>query len=119
MSAADELPGLPRDEGGPVFREPWEAHAFALAVRLSEAGWFSWPEWAAALGRQIRLARERGDPDLGSNYYEHWLRALELLCAEKGLVTGADLARRKDKWRQAYLHTPHGHPVNLSAADVD
>jgi nitrile hydratase accessory protein len=114
--AIHDLPALPRDEGGPVFQEPWEAHAFALAVRLSESGCFSWSEWAAILGQEIRVAQERGDPDLGHSYYHHWLNALERLCAEKGLVSGTDLNRRKQQWRRAYLHTPHGQPIELSAA---
>jgi nitrile hydratase accessory protein len=114
-----DLPSLPRDEEGPVFNEPWEAHAFALAVRLSESGWFSWSEWAATLSREIRVAQERGDPDLGHSYYHHWLNALEQLCAEKGLVSGADMHRRKEQWWRAYLHTPHGQPIELSAAGVD
>ncbi len=108
-----DLPALPRDEQGPVFREPWEAHAFALAVRLSAAGHFTWSEWAAALSEQIRLAQERGDPDLGSTYYHHWLRTLEALCTSKGLTSMADLHRRTEQWRDAYLHTPHGQPVQL------
>jgi nitrile hydratase accessory protein len=115
--AAGDLPALPRDNDGPVFREPWEAQAFALAVRLSEAGCFSRAEWAAALGQEIRAARERGDPDPGTTYYQHWLRALERLCVEKGLVTGPDVQRRTEAWRQAYLHTPHGRPVELSTAE--
>jgi nitrile hydratase accessory protein len=114
--AIPDLPALPRDEGGPVFNEPWEAHAFALAVRLSESGCFSWPEWAAALSQEIRAAQERGEPDLGHSYYHHWLNALERLCAEKRLVSGADTHRRKEQWRRAYLHTPHGQPIELSAA---
>jgi len=111
-----DLPALPRDEGGPVFREPWEAHAFALAVRLSEAGGFTWAEWAAALSREIKAAQAAGDPDLGNTYYRHWLRALERLCAEKGLTSPADLQRRAEEWRQAYLHTPHGKPVELASS---
>lgn len=111
-----ELPALPRDEGGPIFNEPWEAHAFALAVRLSESDCFSWSEWTAALSHEIRAAHERGDPDLGHSYYHHWLNTLERLCAEKGLVSGADMHRRKEQWRRAYLQTPHGQPIELSAA---
>jgi nitrile hydratase accessory protein len=109
----DALPAMPRDGDGPVFREPWEAHAFALAVRLSEAGCFTWAEWATVLSQEIRSAQERGDPDLGSTYYHHWLRALERLCADKGLTTSADLQQRTEEWREAYLHTPHGKPVEL------
>jgi nitrile hydratase accessory protein len=114
--AIPDLPALPRDEEGPVFNEPWEAHAFALAVRLSESGCFSWSEWAATLSQEIQAAQERGDPDLGHNYYQHWLKALERLCAGKGLVSGADMHRRKEQWRRAYLHTPHGQAIELSAA---
>lgn len=113
MVSAHDLPALPRDDDGPVFREPWEAHAFALAVRLSEAGYFTWSEWAAALSREIQAAQQRGDPDLGATYYEHWLRTLERLCADKGLTAAADLQRRTEQWRHAYLHTPHGQPVAL------
>jgi nitrile hydratase accessory protein len=114
--ALQTLPVLPRDEDGPIFNEPWEAHAFALAVRLAEAGCFSWPEWVACLSEEIRTAPARGDPDQGSDYYQHWLKALERLCEARGLVSGAGLRDRKEAWRQAYLHTPHGAPVELAAA---
>jgi nitrile hydratase accessory protein len=112
----DDLPALPRDKDGPVFNQPWEAKAFALAVQLSEAGCFTWPEWVGIFSREIKAAQERGDPDLGDTYYRHWLNALERICAAKGLVGGEDMRRRKATWRRAYLNTPHGRPVNLSAA---
>jgi nitrile hydratase accessory protein len=108
-----DLPIPPREGEGPVFREPWQAQAFALAVRLSEAGFFTWSEWAAALSQEINNARERGDPDLGDTYYHHWLNALERICTLKDLVPLAELQQRKDEWRMAYLHTPHGTPVEL------
>jgi nitrile hydratase accessory protein len=107
------LAALPHDDEGPVFREPWEAQAFAVAVRLSEAGCFTWNEWAAALSEDIKAAQERGDPDLGDTYYQHWLNALERLCAQKRLVAASEMERRKEEWRQAYLATPHGRPVEL------
>ena len=110
-----DLPALPRDEEGPVFREPWEARSFALAVRLSEAGYFSWSEWAAALSAEIRTAKVAGDADLGDSYYHHWLHALERLCAQKGLVMPDAQEQRCEEWRRAYLHTPHGQPIELSA----
>lgn len=89
------LPGsLPHDGEGPVFREPWEARAFALAVRLHEAGHFTWSEWAEALSAEIRAAAEAGDPDTGDTYYRHWLRALEDLLARKGLLAPGDLESR-------------------------
>ena len=112
----DNLPALPRDEDGPVFNQPWEAKAFALAVRLSEAGCFSWPEWVEFFSREIQSAQEQGDPDLGDTYYQHWLKALERICTDRGLVGIEDMRRRKADWRQAYLNTPHGRPIELSAA---
>jgi nitrile hydratase accessory protein len=109
------LPRLPRDEGGPVFAEPWQAQAFALAVKLSEAGHFSWKEWAAALADELKAAEARGEPDDGTLYYEHWLATLERLVMAKGLADAHALNERKDAWAYAYRHTPHGKPVELGA----
>lgn len=114
MPAGAELAGLPRDEHGPIFREPWEAQAFAMAVRLHQAGHFTWTEWAAALAEQIRAAQAAGDPDLGDTYYVHWLAALEHLVAAKGLVSREDLAARKQAWDDAARATPHGEPIELT-----
>ncbi len=109
------LPRLPRDTGGPVFAEPWEAQAFALAVKLSEQGHFTWKEWAAALADELKAAADRGEPDDGSRYYQHWLAALERLVAAKGLTDSAAMLARKEAWADAYRHTPHGKPVELGA----
>jgi nitrile hydratase accessory protein len=111
-----QLPRLPRDERGPVFAEPWQAQAFALAVKLSERGHFTWSEWAAALASELDRAARQGEPDIdGSHYYHHWLAALERLVVEKGLTNLDSLAARKDAWEDAYLHTPHGSPVELGS----
>lgn len=110
------LPRLPREDGGPIFREPWEAQAFALAVKLSEQGYFTWKEWAAALAEELQAAVDRGEPDDGTHYYEHWLATLERLVTAKGLSDPTALAARKEEWADAYRHTPHGKPVELSAA---
>jgi nitrile hydratase accessory protein len=107
------LPQLPRDEGGPVFAEPWQAQAFALAVKLSEQGHFTWKEWAATLASELEAAARRGEPDDGSHYYDHWLAALEHLVQAKGLLDGAALVERRDAWAEAYRHTPHGKPIEL------
>lgn len=109
------LPQLPRDEGSPVFAEPWHAQAFAMAVKLSEQGHFTWKEWAAALAAELKSAAERGEPDDGSHYYEHWLAALEGLVTAKGLSDSATMLARKDAWADAYRHTPHGQPVELKS----
>jgi nitrile hydratase accessory protein len=106
---------LPRDEKGPVFAEPWQAQAFALAVQLSATGHFTWTEWTTALGAQLQAAADRGEPDEGSRYFEHWLAALEHLVAEKKLIDLTALRERKAAWVDAYRHTPHGQPVELGA----
>jgi len=113
------LPSLPRDEGGPVFAEPWQAQAFALAVKLSEAGHFTWKEWAAALADELKAAEARGEPDDGSHYYEHWVATLEKLVLAKRLTDESALHERKEAWADAYRHTPHGQPVELAHDDHD
>ena len=110
------LPRLPRDQDGPVFAEPWQAQAFALAVKLSEQGHFTWKEWAAALANELETATSRGEPDDGSHYYDHWLAALEHLVTAKGLADPASLLARTEAWAEAYRGTPHGKPVVLVAA---
>lgn len=111
MSAPDilALPRLPRDSEGPVFAEPWQAQAFALTLKLHEGGAFAWIEWAEALSEE--LARDPADD--GSRYYQHWVAALERLTIGRNLATKGELAARKDAWKSAYLHTPHGKPVEL------
>lgn len=108
---------IPQGPEGPVFAEPWQAQAFALAVELSEAGHFTWKEWSEALGAEIARAAASGMPDDGSRYYEHWLAALERLAAEKGLADRLALAARKGAWARAYATTPHGMPVALGPED--
>jgi nitrile hydratase accessory protein len=112
------LPLLPRDalpgnREGQVFAEPWQAQAFALAVRLSAQGHFTWKEWAAVLAEELKAAADRGDPDDGFHYYHHWLAALERLVVAKRLTDQAALLARKEAWEDAYRHTPHGKPVEL------
>jgi nitrile hydratase accessory protein len=109
------MPGLPQDAGGPIFKEPWEAKAFAMTLTLHERGVFTWPEWAQALSRQLRHAQAHGDPDLGDTYYQHWLAALETLVAAKGAASVEDLERCAEAWREAAEHTPHGQPIVLGA----
>jgi nitrile hydratase accessory protein len=113
------MPALPRDKRGPVFDEPWQAHAFALAVKLSEAGHFTWKEWAAVLAEELKAAADSGEPDDGATYYAHWLAALERLVTAKGLTDWKQLVERKEAWADAYRHTPHGKPVELEAARRD
>ncbi len=115
--ALASVPDIPRDAAGPVFREPWEAQAFALAVALQERGLFTWREWAAALGEEIVRAQAAGDPDTGTTYYRHWLAALERLVAEKGAADATTLARYRDAWGHAARRTPHGVGIELRPED--
>lgn len=109
------LSGLPKNDEGPIFAEPWQAQAFALALGLSDEGHFTWTEWTEALGAQFKAAAERGEPDDGSRYYEHWLAALEQLVTEKNITDKNSLVERKEAWADAYRKTPHGQPIKLGA----
>lgn len=97
-------PDLPPE--GPVFDEPWEAQAFAMAVSLHARGLFTWKEWAAALACEISA-------DASRSYYECWLAALEKLVEAKRVMTGAERLARIDDWDRAARATPHGQPIEL------
>ena len=115
--ATEVVPGIPRDAEGPVFKEPWEAQAFAMALALYDRGLFGWPEWAETLGDEIKRAQAAGDPDTGETYYQHWLNALERLVAKKGVTDRATLTRYHDAWDRAADRTPHGTPIELRPED--
>lgn len=115
--ALEQVPGIPRNGEEPVFREPWEAQAFAMTLALHQQGMFSWPEWTAALALEIKRAQEGGDPDTGETYYLHWLAALERIVADKGVTDRDTLGRIGDAWRRAADRTPHGEPIVLEPDD--
>jgi nitrile hydratase accessory protein len=114
---AQAVPGIPCDAEGPVFREPWEAQAFAMTLALYDRGLFTWPEWAAMLAAEIERARAKGDPDTGETYYHHWLAALERIVADKGVTDAQTLARYYEAWDRAADRTPHGTPIELQPDD--
>lgn len=113
-----DFTGQPRDDSGAVFREPWEAQAFAMTLVLHQRGLFSWPEWAEALSAQIATAQAAGDADLGDTYYRHWLAALEALVAAKGASSSEELSRYRRAWAHAADRTPHGQPIDLEPRDL-
>jgi nitrile hydratase accessory protein len=115
--AAAAVPGIPSDSDGPVFREPWEAQAFAMALALHGRGLFSWSEWAVSLADEIKRAQAAGDPDTGETYYRHWLATLEKLISAKGVTTSDALHRYRDAWDHAADRTPHGQPIELRPED--
>lgn len=118
-------PPVPLASGAPdapVFREPWEAQAFAMTLALHERGLFTWPEWADALAAQISAAHAAvadDSADAGDTYYRHWLAALEALVAIKGASSASELEHWRDAWGHAADRTPHGQPIALAAGDFD
>ena len=115
--ATEAVPSIPCDADGPVFREPWQAQAFAMALALHARDLFTWPEWAAMLTEEIRRAQAAGDPDTGETYYLHWLATLERIVAAKDVATEATLARYRAAWDHAADRTPHGAPIALELRD--
>jgi nitrile hydratase accessory protein len=115
--ATEAVPSIPRGPEGPVFNEPWEAQAFAMALALHERGVFAWPEWAETLGVEIKRAQALGDPDIGETYYSHWLAALERIVAEKGVTDDATLSSYQNAWGRAVRRTPHGERIELEPGD--
>lgn len=116
--AAEALAAIPVDQRTPTFNEPWEAQAFALTLALHRKGVFTWNEWAATLGDEIKRAQAQGDPDAGDTYYRHWLRAIERIVQEKGITTGETLHRYQEAWDRAADRTPHGDPIVLQPGDL-
>ena len=119
MTRPPALAHPPGSHAEPVFAEPWQAQAFAMALQLHQRGLFTWPEWAAALAAQISAAQAAGEPDDGNTYYRHWLAALEALVAAKGAASAAQLARCARAWAHAAHRTPHGQPVLLQRVDFE
>ena len=115
--AINQVAGVPQECGEPVFREPWEAQAFAMALALHARSVFTWPEWAETLSGEIKRAQAEGDPDTGETYYRHWLNALERLVSEKGVASRETLTRYQNAWDHAADRTPHGAPIELRPGD--
>ncbi len=115
LRSLDEA-GLPAGARPPGFREPWQAQAFALVVELAGKGLFDWPEWVARLSAEIREKPQLPGEDSESAYYRQWLAALERIVIDRGACAPAEVDRRQAEWRQAYLRTPHGQPVELENA---
>jgi nitrile hydratase accessory protein len=112
-------PGLPRDDGGPAFRAPWQAQAFAMTLALFERGLFTWTEWAQALAVRVQSDPARPDEDAADAYYRHGLAALEDIVAAKGASSNAELQRYQQAWDHAAERTPHGQPIELQPADFE
>ncbi len=117
LAALASIPGIPRDEDGPVFAAPWQAQAFAMALTLQQRGLFTWAEWAEMLGAARAHAATEGAPDTSETYYQDWLATLEQMVTAKGLADAAALSRTRNAWTRAAERTPHGTPIELCAED--
>ena len=73
------------EKNEPVFHSAWEARVLALHLACNFH-----QKWNIDMGRH---ARERIPPPeyLAATYYEKWLRGLETLLVEQGLVTAKEL----------------------------
>ena len=111
-----ETEALLREANAPAFAEPWMAHAFACTVQLSRQGIFTWSEWVEAFSAEIEVHPAQSDETSNAAYYRQWLAALETIVGLKGAASTAEINERQATWRQAYLNTPHGQPVELRHA---
>ena len=96
----------------PVFREPWEAQAFAMAVMLHQQGLFTWTEWADTLCACIASA-----PEL--SYYQHKKTTQKKHKTEKGATSPEELTRYQRAWQHAAHRTPHGQSIDLQSEDLE
>jgi nitrile hydratase accessory protein len=107
---------LLRELDGPAFAEPWMAQVFACAVHLSRRGLFTWNEWVDVFSGEIKAHSQEPGEAANAAYYRQWLAALETIVGLKGAASTTEITKSQETWRQAYLNTPHGHPVELHHA---
>jgi hypothetical protein len=67
--------------------------------------------------RRDQESAAAGDPDTGETYYDHWLKTLERMVAEKGAASTQTLAEHYQAWERAMHRTPHGKPIELKPED--
>ncbi|MFM7573409.1 MAG: nitrile hydratase accessory protein [Snowella sp.] len=115
----EPIPPLLKDDGQPIFRDSWEAEAFAIGNLLIKQGFLSCSEWVNIFSEEIKKAQVQGDPDRGDTYYSHWLNALERLCIERGLTDWQTYQKQLQLWHQAVLNTPHGVPLAIENAYLE
>ena len=107
MKQEDSIQVLLGEVDEPVFSEPWEAHAFALAVKLHEQGNFSWTEWSEFLGKEIAAGTRISSEESSSDYYHLWYRALEQLVLSKGIIRNEELVDRQHALKSESEHPDH------------
>jgi nitrile hydratase accessory protein len=103
FSPADGILAPPMSNGEVVFEAPWQGRVFGMAVAMAAAGVFEWDEFRACLIEE--LAGRESAPEAPFHYYGHFLRSLERLLSDKGLLDQALLGERFATYRDR----PHGH----------
>lgn len=98
----------------PAFTEPWHAQLFAITVHLNETGRLPWPRWAEMFSETLRRHGLAKELDGGDDYFSAWLETLEQALGNEGVTSAPELDLMKNRWRDAYLSTPHGQPVRLA-----
>ena len=97
-----------------VFETPWHAELFAITVHLHNKGVFCWPDWTARFSHALAIAGAHHSLDGSNDYYDVWLDTFIQFMAEQGVTDEIAIDGMSEKWRKAFLHTPHGMPVTLA-----
>lgn len=93
------VPGIPADATA-AFEEPWQARAFAVAVTVAKTSSIDWAEFQSRLANEIETDQRQATGDQTEQlYYERWLRALESLSIDQGLVSADELERRSREFQ--------------------
>ena len=80
----EPLSGQPVENGELVFDAPWQARSFAMAVKLHEAGLFSWKDWSNKLSENIAAFEQQGAIASSDDYYQLWQQTLEQMVQKHG-----------------------------------
>jgi hypothetical protein len=100
--------------GEAVFSEQWHAQVVAVVELLVGEGKIDPEDWAQTLGAELDRRASEGAADTDATYYSAFLGALERILDKNRVAVQAEVDRRENDWRNAYLSTPHGKPVILS-----
>ncbi len=100
-------------EGELNFDETWHAEILGIAEMLIQKGRTTREKWADTLGVELKVAKQSRRPDNTNTYYECVLQSVEIILTEQRDITQNEISIRQEEWRSAYVHTPHGQPVNL------
>ncbi len=96
----------PMHNGEVVFEAPWQGRAFGMARAMSDAGLFAWDDFRARLIEELGKAEASRAP---FDYYRSFLRALERLVTDRGLLPAAALDARLETLRRRAPGHDHRH----------